>query len=106
MKIKQVAKLAIIILVVSFFSLYFTTIGGYYEYTLNKKNTLTEEAIARFEQDVKDKKPIIASNYIEEEKDYSNKASKSALKLSNFISSSFDKIMKAIFKYIENTVNS
>lgn len=106
MKPKQLVKLIAVILVISFFSLYFTTLGGYYEYNLSKKNILTEEAIARFEQDVKEGKQIIASNYIEETKDYSNNSSKLALEISNFISSSFDKIMKFVFKQIENTVNN
>lgn len=106
MKTKQLVKLIAIILVISFCSLYFTTLGGYYEYNLSKKNILTEEAIARFEQDVKEGKQIIASNYIEESKDYGNKSSRLALKISNFISSSFDKIMKFVFKQIENTVNN
>lgn len=106
MKMKQLTKLFVIILIVSFFSLYFTTMGGYYEYSLSKKNVLTQEAIARFEQDVKDGKEIIAANYIEEEKDYSNKTSKIAIKISNFVSNAFDKTMKFIFKQIESTVNS
>ena len=106
MKPKQIAKFIIIILVVSFFSLYFTTIGGYYEYNLNQKKTLTEEAIKRFERDVKEGKEIIASNYIVEEKDYSNKFSIIGMKFSNTISTAFDKIIKFIFKQIEKTVNT
>lgn len=80
--------------------------GGYYEYNLKQKNVLTEEAIKRFEQDVASGKEIIASNYIEEEKNYNNKVSNIALKLSNTISETFDKIIKYLFKQIENTVNS
>lgn len=106
MKLKQVIKLSVIILIVSFLSLYFTTLGGYYEYNLSKKNILTQEAIERFEKDVKAGKKIIASNYIEEEKDYSNKASRLALKISNLVSAGFDKTIKFIFKQIENNINS
>ena len=50
-------------------------------------------------------KKIIASNYIEEQKDYNNKTSQLTLKVSNFISKTFDRIMKSLFKTIENTVN-
>ena len=105
MKMKELIKLVVIVLIVSFFSLYFTTIGGYYEYNLSQKNILTEEAIARFEQDVKDGKEIIASNYIEEEKDYSNKVSSATLKLSNFVSTSFNKTIKYIFKRLSEAIN-
>lgn len=105
MNLHKLAQLIIIILIVSFISLYTTTLGGYYEYQLSNKNILTEEAIKRFEDDVKAGKEIIASNYIEEEKDYSNKANILANKLSTFISTAYDKIMKFIFKQIENTIS-
>lgn len=105
MKPKELTKILVIVIIVSFFSLYFTTLGGYYEYNLSKKNVLTEEAIERFEEDVKAGKEIIASNYIEEEKDYNNKISQLTLRLSNFVSTAFDKVMKFIFKQLENTVN-
>lgn len=80
--------------------------GGYYEYNLKQKTALTEEALKRFENDVASGKKIVASNYIEEPKDYNNKISHFTLKTSNYISKIFDRIMKFIFKQIENTVNS
>ena len=106
MNLREITKLVIVIVIISFLCLYFTTTGGYYEYNLKQKNVLTEEAIKRFEQDVASGKEIIASNYIEEEKNYNNKVSNIALKLSNTISETFDKIIKYLFKQIENTVNS
>lgn len=106
MNLKEITKLIIIVIVVSFFSLYFTTLGGYYEYNLSQKNTLTEEAIKRFEEDVKQGKQIIASNYIEEEKNYNNKATKIATEISKFISKAFNATMKFIFNQLENVVNS
>lgn len=106
MNLREITKLIIVIIIISFLCLYFTTMGGYYEYNLKQKNILTEEAILRFEQDVASGKEIIASNYIEEEKNYNNKISTIALKLSNTISETFDKLIKFLFKQIENTVNS
>ncbi|MBO5120599.1 MAG: hypothetical protein J6C28_02795 [Bacilli bacterium] len=106
MNLKQIVKTFMIFIVISFLSLYITSTSGYYEYNLKQKNILTDEAIERFEKDVKEGKKIIASNYIEEKKDYNNKSSEITLKLSNFISKTFDKIMKYIFKKIESTVNS
>lgn len=103
---KEIIKLLVIITIVSFFSLYFTTLGGYYEYNLSQKNTLTEEAIKRFEEDVKQGKEIVASNYIEEEKNYQNKANTIAKNISKFISKTFNIIMKFIFSQLENVVNS
>ena len=86
MKLKPLVKLITLVLIISFISLYLTTVGGYYENNLSKQNRLTEEAIQRFEDDVKAGKKIIASNYIEEEKNYGNKATKIAAKLSNLVS--------------------
>ena len=105
MNLQQITKLIVIILIVFFISLYATTLGGYYEYQLSTKNVLTEEAIERFEEDVKSGKEIIASNYIVEEKDYSNKANTIANDLSNFLSNTYDKIMRFIFKQIEGTMS-
>ena len=106
MKSKNIIKLIFLITIVLFFSLYFTTMGGYYEYTSSKKNVLTEEAIKKFEEDVKSGKEIIASNYIEEEKDYKNKASKIGIEISNFVSNTYDTIMTYLFKQLENTINA
>ena len=106
MKLQQLIKILGITIIIFFISLYSTTIGGYYENKLSNQNILTEEAIKRFEEDVKAGKQIIASNYIEEKKSYGNKASKLGIKMSNLISSTFDKTMKFIFKQIENTISS
>lgn len=106
MKLPELSKLLVIILIVSFLSLYATTAGGYYEHQLSNKTILTEEAIKQFEKDVKDGKEIIASNYIQEEKNYSNKANIFANKLSNFLSTAYDKIMRFIFKQIEKTMSN
>lgn len=106
MKLKELIKLFSLITIIFFFILYFTTVGGYYEYNLSKKNALTEEAIARFEQDVKDGKKIVASNYIQKEKDYHNKATNISNKLAKLITTFFDKTMKFIFSQIEKAINS
>lgn len=106
MKIKTITKLIILILIISFVSLYMTTYGGYYENHISKQNILTEEAIKRFEEDVKQGKKIVASTYIEEEKIYGNKASKLAIEISNLVSLAFDKTMKFIFSQLEKTINN
>lgn len=106
MNLKQTVKLIAIITVVSFLCLYFTSMGGYYESNLKQRNILTEEAIAQFEKDVAAGKEIIASNYIQEEKDYNDKISRLTLKASNTIIKTFNKIMKSIFKYLEKSLNS
>jgi hypothetical protein len=99
-------KYITLIFIIAFICLYLTTTTGYYEKRLSEQNILTEEAILRFEQDVKEGKHIIASNYIKEPISYNNKLSSLMLKTSDFISKTFDKIIKYIFKNIEKTVNN
>lgn len=105
MKVKELIKFGVLVVMILFFSLYFTTMNGYYEVNQSKKSTLTQEAIERFENDVSEGKEIIAKNYLEEEVDYNNKASKIGLRLSNYVEKGFNKMMNAIFKAVEKTVN-
>lgn len=105
MKAKNIVRFVLMVVLILFFSLYFTTLGGYYEFSQNRKTALTDEAIARFEKDVAEGKEIVASNYLEEEVNYNNKASKLGMRISNYIEKGFNKMMGAIFKNIEKTVN-
>lgn len=78
--------------------------SGYYRTTTTNKATLTDEALKKFEEDVALGKPIIAKNYLEEEKDYNNTASILAMKLSKVIEKIFNKSMNAIFNEIDKAV--
>ncbi len=89
-----------------FFSLYIGTQTGYYKTTASSKATLTDKALKRFEEDVQSGKKIIAKNYLEEEKDYSNKASILGMKISKTIEKIFNKGMNAIFNEIDKTIHS
>ena len=76
---KKIIKPIGIILIILFLSLYLSSYNtSYYE----NKNILTEDAIKRFEKDLKQGKKIDVNNYIEKEKDYNNKVSKTTLKIS------------------------
>ena len=92
------------ITIILFLALYFGSISGYYKTTTTNKATLTDEALKKFEEDVKDGKPIIAKNYLEEEKDYNNKASVIGMKVSKIIEKIFNKGMNAIFSEIDKAV--
>lgn len=96
---KKIIKPIGIILIILFLSLYLSSYNtSYYE----NKNILTEDAIKRFEKDLKQGKKIDVNNYIEKEKDYNNKVSKATLKISKFIDKSINKSLKLILKYLEN----
>lgn len=93
----KILKISSIIILILFFSLFFSRYNNFYE---NKK-TLTDSAIERFEKDLKDGKEIVASNYIEPEKNYNNNISKIGIKTSKLIENTFNKGMKFLMKYIE-----
>lgn len=99
---KNLLKIVVIIVLIFFFSLFFSRYNSYYE---NKK-VLTDEAIEKFENDLKEGKEIVASNYLEEEKNYNNKAAKIGLKTSRLIEKTFDKGLGFMMKYLEKLQNS
>lgn len=99
---KNLLKVIAVIVLILFFSLFFSRYNNYYE---NKK-VLTDKAIEKFEKDLKEGKKIVASNYLEEEKNYNNKASKIGLKTSKLIEKTFDKGLGLMMKYLEKLQNS
>lgn len=101
----KLMKLLGIILIVLFLVMFFSSSSGYYEYELNKKSNLTQDAILKFEQDVKNGKEIDINDYlVEENKDYSNSFSKAGLSISNKIGTIFSEGVKFIFNSIGNIV--
>lgn len=101
---KEVFRLLGVILIILFLALYFGQFTGYYKVSKERKTTLTNEAIKRFEEDVSSGKEIKASNYLEKEKNYNNNLSKLGLGLSKLIENSFDGMMKFIFKEMEKAI--
>ena len=94
-------KIIGIVLFVMFLSVYFSRYNtNYYE----NRNVLTEEAIVKFEQDIKEGKDISINTYLKEEKDYNNKDSTIGLKLSQGIDIGFKKSLKLLFKCMEGLV--
>lgn len=97
-------KTIVIILFLSFIAMYITTKTNYQQIENKNKNILTEEAIKRFEKDVKEGKKIVASNYLSKEKNYDNKISLLGLKISNIIENTYKKTINKIFKKLSNLV--
>ena len=90
-------KITFILLILLFLLLFINqNNNGYYE----NPNILTNEAIARFEKDLKEGKEIIPSNYITPEKDYNNRASKLGLKCSMLIEKVVNKVLRRLIDYI------
>lgn len=94
-----------LVVIIIFLVMFFSSGNGYYEYELGKKNHLTEDAISRFEQDIKDGKEIDVNDYIVSEINYDNKFSRAGITISNNINKIFSEGMKFIFDSIGNFVN-
>lgn len=92
---KYICKLFMIIIFISFLTLYFSHNSGYFEYEQYKKTSFTKEQIVQFEKDIKEGKEVDITHYLEKKDvDYSNKISKMGLGLS-----------KGIEKTIKNGLN-
>ena len=104
-KYKGIIKLLGGAFLILFFIIYFGQATGFYQIAENRKVALTEEAILRFEADVKEGKEIIASNYLVKEKNYNNNISILCMKISNLIEIGFNKFMNFVFTELEEVVN-
>lgn len=101
----NILKFLSLIFIIVFLIMFYSSSGSYYEYELNKKTNLTNDAILKFEQDIKDGKEIDINNYlVKENKDYSNKFSNAGMNLSNNIKRIFDEGFKFIFNSIGSIV--
>ena len=94
----KVIKVILIIIIILFLSLYFSNYNNSYYET---KTYLTEEAIRKYEKDLKQGENILSNNYIPQEKNYNNKASTLGLKSSNFLENIINKTLKYMAKYLE-----
>ena len=96
----NIIKILSIGIIILFLTLYF---GKYSSIYYENKKVLTDEAIERFEKDLKEGKEIIPENYIIKEKNYNNKISKLGIKTSKLIENSFYKLfhwlMEELNKY-------
>lgn len=106
MNYKRLAELIFGVLIILFLGLYISQMTGYYQYTESKKTTLTEDAIKRFEEDIRNGKEINAENYLEQETDYNNKLSTLGMKISRLIEKGFNKVMNSIFNEISNAISN
>ena len=96
---KKIVKIIGILLVISFLSLYLSSLNTNY---YSNKNVLTEEAIKNYEKDLKEDKKIDINNYIEKEKNYNNHVSSSFLKMSKLIDKCINKSLKLVIKYLDS----
>lgn len=106
-KKKKFYRFLFMVFFVSFLVVYFSELTGYYEYQNNKKATLTEEQIKKFESDVASGKEVDINEYlVVETKDYDNGLSVISSKLSDSISSLVQSGVENTFKFLSRLVDS
>ena len=104
-KTKKIFNTIVFSLFILFISLFFASNTGYYEYQNNKKKTITEEKMKEFEEDLKNGKKIVISNYLNSDyKNYDNKVTKFGNLLSEIIDNEMMNILEKTFKYIEKSI--
>lgn len=98
-KKNHVFIIIIFLLFITFISLYFTQVNGYYDYTQYTKKTITENAMKQFEEDIATGKEIHIENYLKDSyKDYSNNLSNFGLKTSETLEDIMTHGIKRAFK--------
>ncbi len=106
---KKTKRNPVLIIVIILFGIYLATYyamaSGYYEYKEYNKMIMTEEAMARFEQDIKEGKDITIDDYITaSNKDYSNKISDLGLKAGESLETFVTKGLGNFFKVLSKLV--
>ncbi len=101
---KNIFRFFMLFSFILFMSLYLAVGLGFYKPYV-KKYSLTENAIKRYDNDIKNHKEINTDNYIIKDSNYSNFLSRLFLSLSNFIGRSFRNINNKIFSEASKMVD-
>ncbi len=102
--LKKVSKVFLFLLILAFLALFFAYSNGYYERMQGEKVNLTNQMIEQFEKDIQAGLDVSLESYLQEEKDYSSKTSKTSLNISEKLENTVDSVIKFIFKKIGEMV--
>ena len=95
----------LLILFLLFLALYYSSNAGIIDYESKRKNTLTEEQIKKFEEDIKNNVNIDIKEYIDtNDEKYENALSKATLKISNTIGNTVKSALDFFFESFENAM--
>lgn len=102
----KIIKLVFICLFVSFIISYTIERTGYYEYNLQNKTIMTNEAIARFEKDLAEGKDVRKEDYVvSTEKDYSSSftrtTNKVSIKVNRMLKNGIESVFKILGTFVE-----
>lgn len=94
---KRITKVVSVVLLLLFLIVFFNR-NSYYDDT----NVLSDEAIKRFETDLKEGKEIIPSNYLSKKRNYNNRLSVLCFKISKSIEVVVNGALKGLLRYLDN----
>ena len=101
MKHKKLIKFICYFIVLIFLFSYFLEYFGYYEYNLQNKTIMTNEAMARFEKDLADGKDVREEDYVvSTEKDYTSSLTRTTNKVSIKVNNILKKGIESVFKIV------
>ena len=96
-------KITLIFLFIIYISLYALNATGYYDGNIRRKVEFTESQIKEFEEDIANGKVVDIESYLEDQnKDYTNNASKLGYTLSKNVDDFLNKASKMYCLYWEN----
>ena len=105
-KKKKIVNYVLTIMFLSFVISYVIEKSGYYEYNLQNKTIMTNDAMARFEKDIADGKDVTLEDYVvTTEKDYTSSltrtTNKVSVKVNNFLKKGIEGVFKIVGTFVE-----
>lgn len=98
---KKIVKNVFLCLFLAFVISYVIEMTGYYEYNLQNKMIMTNEAIARFEKDLADGKDVSSEDYVvSTEKDYTSNLTRTTNKVSVEVNKFLKKGIEGVFRIV------
>ena len=102
----KIAKYVFISLFLAFIISYVIEKSGYYEYNLQNKVIMTNEAMAQFEKDLADGKDVTKEDYIvSTTKDYTSiltrTTNKVSIKVNQFLKNGIEGVFKIVGTFVE-----
>lgn len=94
-------KIVMIFFFVAYISLYILNLSGYYDGSIRRKIEFTEGQILEFEEDIKNGKNVEVTDYLEDQnKDYTNGASKLGYTISKNVDAFLNRGIKDIISIL------
>jgi len=99
-------KIIMMLLFITYISLYVLNVSGYYDGNMRRKVEFTESQIAEFEKDIAEGKNVEIKDYMKDKnRDYTNGVSRVGYTLSSKINKVFNKGIKEFVKILSKLLS-